>query len=1226
MRTSDPQKKKSGSVIMVALAMVFVVGLLSLVVDVGFMYSEKKKIETAASAGFRAGYDYMMELRSTGYEIDDAAKEQIKQRAIEVAAENLSLDSASAAEILKVDFFDERDSGPRGIKLTGSSTKGLFFANIFDFNEFTVSGTRDNDLSGGGGTGSAPWFNSCPMGIPNGVIEDLTQKVYRYTPFPADQDPHLVDREAPNNPNSPDYDPANPDFDENHGGDDESADYEGFVPGVEYILKLGNGGGSEAPITAVPTKILIPMVDNGAGVSKDSMGQSTEDAFIKAYGVAYWCLRINASDTDCHLPVEWLLGYKGGAFLLPWGSSTASLADQDDKGKVLATRLKDRGIKFKIIVQGSGTNLTNRVASITAKMAAAPAITATYHEIVQDDTALQDIYDAVGEHVLTLDGETGDRFKIGVYSSQSDADAVAQLLKLAEIPYGNYNPARTTTYDGDDCDFLYDSEIINGGLTSYKWLHMHHEDFTGFTGGCSNVWQTCYNYNEAEKATAGEFVKTNTSDSQLCPHCTSFYLLNPAGWGTSGSDSRYKDYILDTSNNKIYKTSVVAGNLLATVATQAILVNRPFESSGNIGYAVSPGTAATFNLATCGRTSTGGWYHYWNRGASSTAYPLQQPAISIGAWQLNIPFYCYFQIEKNQPSNGKVRIRVRDIEPGIWPATQYNRFCDNYGLRCAERQVGSSTWYGLEVNGIQGTGTPYLNFFSTHPGGVVAQQSPKICRYNDGERPQCQSFKSSWLNATTLGFSDDIPASFTDYISFASTRKLYASGSRVIQSTNPTVVLPDENDFIKYPNRVQKMKYKVVRLIRDHIDKGGFLYSQCFAPETLDMALWHARIYERSVSNPDPMIRITGINPPVGGDYDECIAFQNFHNKCFFNAQLGSQYYSSVNTLVGNGEDFSLEDVYDPRCQTHGSTDPSGGSGHTASFYIDKLATNTTNLGTMNSDDTISAYCKGQVASHGSFTFMGGHFHENIQTKRLVLNNVLLGAISRKTAEGEVGQSEGTLIGRSKSNYGCLDTDNTSGGGANDYRDRLSGDLNDAELDVNYRITTESGNMVGPSDQGVASRTWHDLSCADPTCIHKHCLTCDSDACIHTKDNTLCPVYNSSVGTFTPTNPRARVIVPITDVPPSCAGDSQNSEAVTIYDLQGNDHPNGAYLPEEYNFQKSPRIIGFGEFEILPPCCFTRIYNDGRKGYKSFLGPAQSGQIRGFFVKYIIKPNPATLR
>jgi hypothetical protein len=64
--------------------------------------------------------------------------------------------------------------------------------------------------------------------------------------------------------------------------------------------------------------------------------------------------------------------------------------------------------------------------------------------------------------------------KIAVYSPPSKLpwdDAVTLVLSYAEIEY----------------DVIYDEEIINGKLTDYDWLHLHHEDFTGQFG---KFWRT----------------------------------------------------------------------------------------------------------------------------------------------------------------------------------------------------------------------------------------------------------------------------------------------------------------------------------------------------------------------------------------------------------------------------------------------------------------------------------------------------------------------------------------------------------------------------------------------------------------------------------------------------------------------------------------------------------------------------------------------------------------
>ncbi len=64
--------------------------------------------------------------------------------------------------------------------------------------------------------------------------------------------------------------------------------------------------------------------------------------------------------------------------------------------------------------------------------------------------------------------------KIAVYSPPNKLpwdDAVTLVLTYAEIDY----------------DVVYDEEIMNGKLSEYDWLHLHHEDFTGQHG---KFWRT----------------------------------------------------------------------------------------------------------------------------------------------------------------------------------------------------------------------------------------------------------------------------------------------------------------------------------------------------------------------------------------------------------------------------------------------------------------------------------------------------------------------------------------------------------------------------------------------------------------------------------------------------------------------------------------------------------------------------------------------------------------
>lgn len=174
---------------------------------------------------------------------------------------------------------------------------------------------------------------------------------------------------------------------------------------------------------------------------------------------------------------------------------------------------------------------------------------------------------------------------------------------------------------------------------------------------------------------------------------------------------------------------------------------------------------------------------------------------------------------------------------------------------------------------------------------------------------------------------------------------------------------------------------------------------------------------------------------------------------------------------------------------------------------------------------------------------------------------------------------------KSKSIYGVIDPDNDVAGGANDYRDWFEYGF-DRPLQINDRVMTQGGNESGPSDQAVDFRVNGDATAS----------------------------------------PARRVIIPITDIPPEVPlNNPLNASATSIYEIQGLDQPGGAYNPASYSFGSSVRIIGFAEFEILEPDEYTRsggLIEDGDSGA---LGFYQTGQVRGKFVRYLVKPGEIAL-
>jgi hypothetical protein len=140
------------------------------------------------------------------------------------------------------------------------------------------------------------------------------------------------------------------------------------------------------------------------------------------------------------IEVSWLLNYRGGSFITNYH-------------KEIEEECKIRGVSYEINADFQANKI--------------------FTEILRPDVNMDRI-------------KLEKAPKIAVYSPKSKLpwdDAVTLVLSYAEIPY----------------DVIYDKEIIEGDLSKYDWLHLHHEDFTGqygkFYGNFGNtVW-----YQNAQK-------------------------------------------------------------------------------------------------------------------------------------------------------------------------------------------------------------------------------------------------------------------------------------------------------------------------------------------------------------------------------------------------------------------------------------------------------------------------------------------------------------------------------------------------------------------------------------------------------------------------------------------------------------------------------------------------------------------------------------------------------
>ncbi|MDD3002088.1 MAG: Tad domain-containing protein [Candidatus Riflebacteria bacterium] len=438
---------RSGSILlMTALASTFILGMTALAIDVGYTYHEQNKLQTAVDSAWKAGFDRMLKLKSTtpGNSLSEPDRESVKLHIREMIQMNGLPKSVADDSVIEIDARLNK------LSIKSKYDVGLFFAKIVNVNSMAVYASRDNSAE----TTTAESAGIAPLAIPHGITKDsLTE--YSCAIF---------------------------------------GEGEGFLHDRQYIIKLGEC--IEDDTVSLPQDedykmILIPMDDAQKTTYIDKKGRiiTNYDSMLRAYGAAFWCLHTGKENDESYTPVEWVLGYRGGSFLLPYSENIITM------------------------LQSAQYNV--------------------YYEIA-DMSLLKQIYDAVNAKTYKI-LELYDRPLVAVYSSQTGADPVEKILITACIPYGPYALPETPdsfergTFDASRCLAYYDAELMSGVLDKYNWLHLHHEDFTGCGEGCTGYNYSCrdrfYNttnasgYNTSSEAQAALNSFKSSITKYLCPNC-----------------------------------------------------------------------------------------------------------------------------------------------------------------------------------------------------------------------------------------------------------------------------------------------------------------------------------------------------------------------------------------------------------------------------------------------------------------------------------------------------------------------------------------------------------------------------------------------------------------------------------------------------------------------------------------------------------------------------------
>jgi len=160
-----------------------------------------------------------------------------------------------------------------------------------------------------------------------------------------------------------------------------------------------------------------------------------------------------------NIEVKWLLNYRGGSFLIHFKNE-------------IENECIIRNVSYEVIA----------------------------------DIKVSSILSYISQNDVNMDAVKLEKApRIAVYSPKNKQpwdDAVTMVLTYAEIPY----------------DIIYDSEILDGKLKDYDWLHLHHEDFTGQYGKFYAAYHNTPWYREqvrVNEETASKYGFTKVSQLKL---------------------------------------------------------------------------------------------------------------------------------------------------------------------------------------------------------------------------------------------------------------------------------------------------------------------------------------------------------------------------------------------------------------------------------------------------------------------------------------------------------------------------------------------------------------------------------------------------------------------------------------------------------------------------------------------------------------------------------------
>ncbi|NLF96684.1 MAG: hypothetical protein GX569_08110 [Candidatus Riflebacteria bacterium] len=442
--------RRGGALVMTGLAAIFMLGMTALVTDIGYLYYSQSHLQTAVNAGWKAGYDRMLEIVQGAYAPAPGSTQDqaIRAHILDVMAQN-GITEMNTEIVISYTPLTPRTFPGYYLRVEGTQRVGLFFAkvmNIANSDVYAVRENHPNDMGQG----------VVPLAVPHGDVIDESRNTFDFHEFTGD---------------------------------------EGFVENKEYILKLGAGGvGSSKPKPVktdpeaiieedLATFIYIPMRNENlvaaataapvllVGTGLPGVSQ-TDNGYLAAYGAVYNCLRQPGNPAG-NVPVYWLVGYNGGAFIL-------------HDALALRTWLSSRGVNYAVL----------------------------------NDVDAFNIIDAAPEHKMLFNQP-----RLGVYTSSSTPGTTELASLLVES-----SVRESGDVDGTgDLAILTDAEIIGGALANVDILLMNDQDMTGYGGGCSHHALPCTHF----LGIGGfDFVSNKIEEKALymCPKCREDFDQGTKKW------------------------------------------------------------------------------------------------------------------------------------------------------------------------------------------------------------------------------------------------------------------------------------------------------------------------------------------------------------------------------------------------------------------------------------------------------------------------------------------------------------------------------------------------------------------------------------------------------------------------------------------------------------------------------------------------------------------------